>query len=164
MKIGIITDTHDRQQTLVKATDVFVEHNVDYILHAGDLIAPFMINILDEFNGKTVFVWGNNEGEVEGITKKMEQIDAIELSGDVYEGELDGLKIFMNHYPLITEKAAKSGDYDLCIHGHTHEHREEKFNDTLLVNPGTLFGRISGTVTFMIFDTQSRELDLVTVE
>ena len=40
MKIGFITDTHDRQEILMKAIEIFAEQDVVYVLHAGDITSP----------------------------------------------------------------------------------------------------------------------------
>lgn len=93
-----------------------------------------------------------------GMTIKLDASKKIELCGDTFEGEVDGLKVFMNHYPLYTELALKSGDYDLCVCGHTHEYREEKMEDRLLVNPGEIQGFKTGKPCFVIFDTSTKKV------
>ncbi|MEO5351466.1 MAG: metallophosphoesterase family protein, partial [Magnetococcus sp. YQC-3] len=85
----------------------------------------------------------------------------IEMCGDVFEAEIDGLKVFMNHYPRFVELAAKSGEFDLCIHGHTHIYREEKIGNTILINPGEIQGFKTGIATFVIFDTVKKTLEKV---
>ncbi|MEM3615578.1 MAG: metallophosphoesterase family protein, partial [Candidatus Methanomethylicia archaeon] len=44
MKIGIISDTHDRLQMIDEAVKRLNEENVEYVLHAGDYIAPFAVS------------------------------------------------------------------------------------------------------------------------
>lgn len=38
---------------------------------------------------------------------------------------IDGVRLFVSHYPRDAERAAESGEYDLAIHGHTHVPRDE---------------------------------------
>lgn len=57
----------------------------------------------------------------------MGQSQNIELAGDYYEGEIDGVRVFMKHYPKYADLATKSNDYDLVIHGHTHEYRSHEY-------------------------------------
>src|SRR3989344_9450767 len=119
MKISIMSDSHDNWLNLEKAIEISNSEGCEYLLHAGDLIAPPIVDILKKFKGQVKFVWGNNEGERVGISKAFASSENLELSGDIFEGEIDGVKIFMNHYPRISELAAKTGKFDLCIYGHT---------------------------------------------
>jgi len=156
MKIAIMSDSHDKWENLEKAVEMSNSAGCEYLLFAGDLISPPGIAVLNKFKGKTKFVWGNNEAERVGMTRKFEASEKMQLCGDIFEGEFDGIKIFMNHYPKITELAAKSKEFNVCIHGHTHEYREEKIGNTLLLNPGEIQGYQTGKPSFIIFDTKSR--------
>jgi putative phosphoesterase len=159
MKIAIMSDSHDNWANLEKAIAIANEQACEYLLFAGDLIAPPGIAVLNKFNGKIKFVWGNNEAERVGITRKMDATEGkIEMCGDIYEDTLDGVRVFMNHYPKIGELAAKSGDYDLVIFGHTHEYQEDKVGPCLLLNPGEIQGYLSGVASFVLFDSHSKEI------
>lgn len=158
MKLAIMSDSHENWPVLERAIAKANEEGCEVLLFAGDLIAPPGIPVLEKFNGSIKFVWGNNEMERVGITRKMDAAEKMEMCGDYFEGEFDGVRVFMNHYPKFVELAAKSGDYDLVIHGHTHEIREEKFGKCLLVNPGEIQGYKTKQSTFMIFDTGTKEI------
>jgi predicted phosphodiesterase len=85
-------------------------------------------------------VLGNNDGEVYGILDHGSAFPNFHLRkngqyGNGYECLIDGVRIFMHHYPKIAELAAKSGDFDLCIHGHKHRYRAEIFGTALVCNP-----------------------------
>ena len=41
VKVGLISDTHDRLPTLHAALDVFRNRGIEVLLHPGDIIAPF---------------------------------------------------------------------------------------------------------------------------
>ena len=41
MKIGILSDTHDAHENVLKAIKIFNEHKVSYVFHAGDMVSPF---------------------------------------------------------------------------------------------------------------------------
>lgn len=163
MKIAIISDSHDRWDNLGKAVEIANSKECDELLFVGDLVAPPGISILEKFNGNVRFVWGNNEGEHMGITRKLDASKKIELCGDTYEGEIDGVKIFMNHYPRFAELAAKSGEFNLCVCGHTHEYREQKIGDCILVNPGEIQGYATGQSSFVVFDTGSKKVKKILV-
>ena len=92
-----MSDSHDRRENLEKAIEIANKENCQYLLFAGDLIAPPGIAILEKFEGKVKLVWGNNEGEITGIINKIANSKNIELADDVYTETVDGVKIFMNH-------------------------------------------------------------------
>lgn len=163
MKIAIMSDSHDNWNNLEKAIETANEKGCGYLLFAGDLVAPPGLAILDKFEGKVKFVWGNNEAERVGMTRKMDASQKIELCGDVYEGDVDGVRIFMNHYPRFVELAAKSGEFDLCIYGHTHEISQEKINDCLLFNPGEIQGYKTNKPSFGIYDTTTKNIEVLYV-
>lgn len=163
MKIAIMSDSHDNWPKLEQAIQIANNQKCEKLLFAGDLISPPGIGILEKFSGEINFVWGNNEGEKVGITRKMDLLPNITMCGDIYEGELDSVRIFMNHYPKIVELAAMSGKYDLCVHGHTHIYREETVEKCILLNPGEIQGYKTGTSTFVIFDTQTKQIQKYTL-
>lgn len=158
-----MSDSHDRWDNLEKAVGLANDAECEVLLFAGDFIAPPGIPILEKFNGDVKLVWGNNEAERVGLTRQFDASKKIELAGDIFEEELGGLRVFMNHYPRIAELAAKSGEFNLCIFGHTHEYMEELVGDCLLVNPGEIQGYKTGSITFVIYDTESKKSEKVTV-
>ena len=163
MKIAIMSDSHDWWDHLEKAISIAHNKGCELLLFAGDLIAPPGLAVLEKFMGKVKFVWGNNEAERVGITRKMDASEQMELCGDAYEAVIDGVRIFMNHYPRFVELAAKSGEFDLCIFGHTHKYHNEMIGNCLLINPGEIQGYKTGISSFVVFDTQTKNAEKITV-
>lgn len=163
MKIAIITDSHDRWENLEKAVETANKEGCKFLLFAGDLVAPPGIPILEKFIGEVKFVWGNNEGERMGMTRKMDASEKIELCGDVFEGKLGDVKVFMSHYPRFAELAAKSGEFDLSIYGHTHDYKKKKIGNCLLLNPGEIQGYTTKKPSFLIFDTKDRKVNKISI-
>lgn len=151
-----MSDSHDRWDNLNKAVAIANKKKCEVLLFAGDFIAPPGIKIFEKFEGDVKFVWGNNDGEKVGLAKKLDASSKIELCGDIYEGLLDKVRVFMNHYPRIVELAAKSGEFDLCVFGHTHKYYQETLGKCLLLNPGEIQGYATGKSTFIIYDTKNR--------
>lgn len=135
MLIGIVSDTHDSLDRIKKAVQVFKERRVELVIHCGDWIAPFSVR---EFKGlKVVSVLGNNDGDLLLLEKTLREIGS-SLEGRFASLNLNGKKIAVIHgeYPELVEALAKSGMYNLVVHGHTHKRRCERFNGTLILNPG----------------------------
>lgn len=127
----------------------------------GDLIAPHGRVVLEKFNGKVKFVWGNNEAERVGMTRKFGDSSKMELCGGIFEGTLDKLKFFMNRCPRFVELAAKSGEFDVRIYGHTHNYRDETIGETILLNSGEIQGFATGVPGFVIFDTGTASIERI---
>lgn len=154
MKLAILSDAHDNWANLEKAIAIANERGCEVLLFAGDLIAPPGIAVLEKFNGSVKIVWGNNEGEKVGIVTKCAASSKIELCGDVFEGTLGTTRVFMNHYPRLAELAAKSGEFDLSICGHTHEYSQKQLGNCTLLNPGEVQGYVTGEAGFVVWDTE----------
>ena len=48
MKIGIISDTHNNIALTKKAIEIFGEKDVEFIIHAGDLTSPKMLELFKQ--------------------------------------------------------------------------------------------------------------------
>lgn len=161
MKIAIMGDSHDHYENLEKSVNLANENSCEYILFTGDLGAPGNgTEILSKFKGQIKFVLGNNDAEIAGLLTNFTKYGNMELSrsmdaGHTFEGELDGIKIFMNHYPAMAKNAALSGNYNLCIFGHTHKYYEEIINNTLLINPSSIHP-YKTNASIIIYNTETK--------
>jgi putative phosphoesterase len=159
MKIGIISDSHDHHQNVLKAVEVFKKHQVKYILHAGDIISPFAAKAFADVKAaEFIAVYGNNDGEKLFLKKKIEEFGG-RIYEDTFKGEIQGRKILMTHKPDLVEETAASGCFDLVIYGHTHKKDIRKVGATLVVNPGETTDWISDRSDVVIL-----ELDDLTYE
>lgn len=157
MKIAIMSDSHDHWDNLTKAIQQCNDAWCEQLLFAGDVMAPGKgISTLKTFQWPVHMVFWNNDGDVYKLMKNSQWTN-ITIHGDVYEDTIDGIKIVMNHYKNIITRAAKSGDYDLCIYGHDHLCYEAMVGQTLLVNPGSILGD-RDPASFVIYDTQTKSV------
>ncbi len=141
MKIGIMSDSHDNMVNVRKAVEIFNEEGVEAVLHAGDIIAPFVTRELKALRCPVTAVFGNNDGELFHLRENFEVINRVgKIHEPPVELELAGRKIYLTHWPHQIEMIAKSGDYDMVVFGHTHEKHMERHGDTLLINPGETGG------------------------
>jgi len=155
MKIGIMADTHDRLDAVDGAINLFNKEKVTDVLHAGDLVSPFVVPRFSGLKARMHFVWGNNEGDREYIITKFRELGIIPY-GDFADLEIDGLKIALLHgkYESVINSLVKSGVYDVVVRGHSHKAEIIK-GRTLLINPGEVCGYLSGhkTVAFLSPDS-----------
>lgn len=163
--VAIVSDSHDHLKNLSRACEIASERGCQVMLFAGDLVAPPTLECFDEFNGPVHMVLGNNEGEIAGLTARVNANPKLTLHGLVQgnsmELELEGKKIFMNHYPKLARLAAESGNYDICIHGHDHLYNVEKVATTLLINPGEVQGQRTKIPSFAIINLSTMEVERI---
>ncbi len=157
MKIGIISDSHDNIPAIESSVNIFNERCVDFVIHLGDIVAPFCFDALDKLNMEFVGVFGNNDGEWLYLEEKARN----RLHKPPYEIELDGKSFVLMHEPFGIEKLAK--EYDYCLYGHLHIVDIRKTERGHIINPGELCGYLTKKKTLVILDTTKNETELITV-
>ena len=61
MRIGVLSDTHDHLGYLRRAVDALCDLQVELVLHAGDYVAPFVVNELQRLPCQVLGIFGNNK-------------------------------------------------------------------------------------------------------
>ncbi len=154
MRIGIISDTHDHRRNILRAVEIFRGHEVQYVLHAGDIVAPFATKPFAEVGtAKFIAVFGNNDGEKLQLRRAVESFGG-EIHEYCYKGELAGRKVYMTHTNHNVEEVAASQMYDLLVYGHTHQQDVRRVGKTLIINPGEATDWVTGSARVVILDLQ----------
>jgi putative phosphoesterase len=136
MKVGIITDTHDLHDVLKKAIEVFTEHHVDCILHAGDITSPSSAHTLASIDHvKFIAVFGNCDFEKSSLEAVLRGRQG-EIHRGTYKGSIADKKLLMAHNPRNLGDMPITGDFDLIVYGHTHVQDIHRQGNTLIINPG----------------------------
>jgi uncharacterized protein len=157
--IGIMSDSHDNLNAIRKAVKVFNNEKLDLVIHAGDLISPFTVNEFKKLESELVAIYGNNDGEREGLKRAYKDICHLE---DFKEISVEGWKFSIIHgtNPSIVDSLARSGKYDVVVRGHTH--KLEIINDkTMIINPGEVCGYISSKQTVVLLDTDDLSFEVI---
>ena len=158
MRIGVISDTHDRLPTFSRAVALFKRLKVDAIFHAGDFVAPFAAQLIspDALGGIPLYcVYGNNDGEKAGLKKILPNV----VDGPL-RVELGGKTIVM-HHALEWLKPRDIVGADVVITGHTHEIVNEVRQGVLFLNPGECCGWVNDRSTVMLLDLEAMKADVV---
>jgi len=145
MKLGIISDTHDRLDSIAKALNIFKENKVNMIIHCGDWVSPFTLEFYDKHNQNpsipTKSVFGNNEGDIKRIIERNAKLkNPIDFAPKiVFELKIGkrNIVVFHGHDKVILNALIESQKYDAVFTGHTHIPRNEYINNTLVLNPGS---------------------------
>ncbi|MFH1029736.1 MAG: metallophosphoesterase family protein [bacterium] len=83
MRIAIISDSHDNLTNIYKALDWMNKNGVSEIIHCGDVCASSALaEIAKNFKGKIHLVYGNVDGDHEGMEKMAEKAGNIVICGE----------------------------------------------------------------------------------
>jgi len=156
MKIAILSDVHDHRDNLSKCITNIQSQSVDHIIHLWDYGAPSAcVKPLVELRIPLTGIRWNNDGEAWMIMKLFEWADHAEILRTNYgQIELWSTKIFMTHYDDLARIVALSWEYDLVLYGHNHRRDSHLVWDTLVANPGAIYGDRE-SASYAIYDTET---------
>ena len=161
MKIGILSDSHGRQDNVRRALDELRRRGVATVLHCGDIDDPETVLL---FRGWTAhFVFGNCDLDRDALRAAMEEVGAT-LHEPFGHLELQGVKLAFVHGDDagLLRDLEHGGAYDFLFYGHTHHAEEHTTGPTRVINPGALHRARSKT--FAVLDLPTRALESVVLE
>ncbi len=164
MKIGIISDTHDRLALIDSAVKRLNEEEVGLVLHAGDYIAPFVVSHFKSLEARMIGVFGNNDAEIVLLQKKFSELNA-QVYGGFAEIVVEGFKMALvhGHEANLLNSLINTNFYDLVIHGHTHQDSVYSVGATIVVNPGEVCGYLTGRSTIAILETATKNIKIISL-
>lgn len=156
--IGLMSDSHDNIKAIKKAVEYFNSENVELVMHAGDLISPFTAQEFIKLDSTFIAVYGNNDGEREGLRLAYHNMCYLE---DFKEISIEKRQIALFHgtNEALVESLSNSGKYDVVIHGHTHQ-MEIKKEETLTINPGETCGYLTEDKTVVLLDPEDLNYEI----
>lgn len=161
MIIGIMSDSHDNINNVIKAFNIFHDRNISYIIHLGDIISPFIARKMIELKWDKLFVnavFGNNDGD-KILLHKIFSSAGWKIDNGPRIEVIEGRKIFLMHgyngieftkslaYSIARQKIA-----DIVLYGHTHKADKKIIDEVLVINPGETYGLLYGRATTAILD------------
>jgi predicted phosphodiesterase len=67
----------------------------------------------------------------------------------------------VNHFDNVGRAIAKGEKYDVVCFGHNHKAEITPVGKTLIINPGEIYGGLSGRSTFAIYNTSTARAELI---
>jgi len=158
MLLGIISDTHDHIEKVKKAIEIFNQYNLTGVIHCGDFVAPFTLREFVKLKAKFYGVFGNCDGEKEGLLKVAKENNFI-----LCEPPLE--LVFNNKKFLIFHKLKKETikNVDYIVYGHTHQPEIKKEKNSVFINPGEACGLLTEKATIAILDIDKKEIKFVEI-
>jgi len=87
----------------------------------------------------------------------------MKISGTFARIDLGGMSIGLVHGNdrELLETLAACGSLDLLVYGHTHRPEIRREGALLIVNPGEVYGHLTGRSTVALVDTIQRSAEIV---
>jgi len=158
-KLGVIADSHDNMDLLDDAVDLFMDEDVDLVLHAGDFISPLTAGPLSGLEAELIGVFGNNDGDRLFLRRRFEEEGVGRIERGPHRLELGGRTVLLMHEPRLLEVMESSPVPDLIVYGHTHE-VDVRGGQPLVVNPGEVGGWMTGRSTVGLVDLEEMEAEI----
>ena len=164
MRIGLLSDTHDRVPAVAALLRRFAEAGCGLVMHAGDHCAPFSLAPFRDVPIPMLGVFGRNDGDRDGLVAAA---SALPSGGELYEAphsfETGGHTVLLVH-DLADANARSLAAHQVIVHGCTHLAEMKERNGALLVNPGEACGWLHGTCTAAILDLAARRVEFIKLD
>jgi hypothetical protein len=159
MKIGILSDIHDNVDNLRHAIRLFNALECKAVLLAGDFCSPLVVPSMRKLTCPVIACFGDNDGNQTGIAGGMKIVGTLG-PGPVCWKSRDGVCFVMAHQ--LDDLRDCFDGADVVVFGHTH--RPGIVRDRhgrLFINPGEVGGWMFRKPTVAIYDTVSREAEIL---
>jgi putative phosphoesterase len=157
--IGIISDSHDNLVNVREAVRIFRDSGCTLVLHAGDFVAPFAAREMAGLGCPVKAVFGNCDGEREGLAAALQPFGEIRPEPFLFRAE--GLNILLTHRDHLIRQYLRTHDLDLLVYGHTHKPDNRRSGTALILNPGEAGGWVSQRSTAALLDPQTLRAEIV---
>ncbi len=141
MKIGIISDTHKKVKKTAIAISTLLADGAEFLLHAGDIVEPEVLELLKSSGVRYVAVYGNNDDHLKPLHNEYNLV-----------AEPHYFKLAQKTFKLMHLPYYLNGDVDIVVFGHTHRVHVEYNSKTLFINSGEVCARDSGISSWSMLE------------
>jgi|APMI01.1.fsa_nt_gi hypothetical protein len=161
MRIGLLSDTHDRVPAVRALLEQMVEGGVSLVMHAGDYCSPFSLQPFHDLSVPLLGVFGRNDGDRDALQAAAKTgFGALELYESPHSFEIGGKNVLLIHDLADVHQRSIDG-HEVIIHGFTHVPEMKSRGDSLLVNPGEACGWLHGAPTAAILDLNTKAVEFL---
>jgi putative phosphoesterase len=152
MRIGILSDTHNRLDRTAVAVELLRAAGAEALIHCGDLTGPEVVELCGVLPLHVVF--GNNDADnVPALQRAIKKADGVCL-GWGGEVTLAGKRIAVVHGHMHTDvRRLLAAQPDYLLSGHSHIASEDREGRTRRINPGALHRAREYTVALLDLKT-----------
>ncbi len=161
MRIGLLSDTHDRVPAIRELLQQMIAGGVSLIMHAGDFCSPFALQPFHDLSVPLLGVFGRNDGDRDSlIAGASTGFGAAELYESPHSFDLQGKSVMLIH-DLADVHQRSIDEHEVVVHGFTHIPEMKSRGDSLLINPGEGCGWLYGAPTGAILDLDTKAIEFL---
>ena len=158
MRIGVVSDTHNNLKNVRKIVELFNAHEVDRVIHTGDISQAKTLDVLADLQAPLFGVFGNNDQERSALEH------SIARHGFTFQDPPMHLEWFQRRIIVVhdpQEFAEHLTNQDLALHGHTHRYRLEQSAKQTIFNPGECAGMLVGRNAVGLVDLHTLSCEIL---
>jgi uncharacterized protein len=163
MRVGVISDSHDRVPAVAELLRQMAAGGVSMVLHAGDFCSPFVLRPFEEAHVTLAGVFGRNDGDREGLSTRASAGIGLELFESPHSFDVGGERILIVHDIGDVQQRSLEA-HSIVIHGATHQQEMKTRGNTLILNPGEACGWLYGTPQAAILDLDSKQVNFLSLD
>lgn len=160
MKIGLLSDSHDRVPAVRALVERMIAEGVSVIIHAGDWCSPFTLRAMQDLQVPLLGVFGRNDGDPEGLRAAAQSAIGAELYESPHSFEFGGQQILVVHDINDVHERSLS-QHQVVVHGFTHVAEMKMRGETIIVNPGEACGWVYGEPSAAILDLSTKAVEFL---
>ena len=147
MRIGILSDSHDKVARTARAVALLVAEGAEALVHCGDLT---IAEVVDQCAAlPCYYVFGNNDFDEDDLRRAMDRAGGTCL-GRGGEVTLGGRRVAVTHGDSSREmRRLALGGPDYLLFSHTHQASDQRVGPTRFINPGALHRARAWTVALL---------------
>jgi hypothetical protein len=154
MRIGILSDTHDKLERTRVAVQMLCDAGAEALFHCGDLTSPSILELCRI--RPCYFTFGNNDEDAVADLQKAAGDYGITCLGWGDVVELEGKCLGLVHGHLTTDlRRVMALQPDYLFTGHSHSRRDEQTGPIRRINPGALHRADEFTVAILDLEAAS---------
>jgi putative phosphoesterase len=155
MRIGILSDTHDKLKRTVRAVELLIAEGAEALIHCGDLTGPEIVEPCGLV--PAWFVFGNNDDDWPALRQAIARVQGVclEWGGEV---TLAGKRLAVSHGHMHSDvrRLLAAGPH-YFFSGHSHIAADRRDGPTRRINPGALHRAERYTVALLDLETDTVE-------
>lgn len=142
MQVGLLSDSHGNNDRLGQAAKLLLDHGAEVLVHCGDIVDENALHQLGKLHVPAYAVAGNMDRDLLKQLNLAAELARVVFAPDAVTLPLgDGRKLAATHghHEQLLKDLAADPDVTYLCHGHTHRRRDERFGNTRVINPGSLY-------------------------
>jgi uncharacterized protein len=163
MKVGLMSDSHDRIPAIAELLRLMRERGATMVLHAGDYVSPLSFKPFEDLHMTLAGVFGKNDGDHQSLRSRATAGLGMELWESPHSFEVAGKQILLVHDLGDVQKRSIKA-HSIVVHGFTHKQNVKTQDDALVICPGETCGWLYGTPGAALLDIDTKQVEFLALD